>query len=145
MAAIDLKNVSKSYGEGIHATRVLQNIDLAVEAGEFLVLLGFSGTGKTTLINLMAGREFPTTGTVTCKGKPITGPGPERGVIFQSCSLMPWLTVHGNVRLALDAVFPKMKKRARSTSRCRRSTHSPAPTSATRSSRSGRPTRRSAC
>ena len=110
---LDFRNVSKSFGEGTHETQVLKNIDLSVEEGEFLVLLGFSGTGKTTLINLMAGLEFPTRGEVTFKGKEVTGPGPERGVIFQSYSLMPWLTVHGNVLLALEAVFPKMPRRER--------------------------------
>ena len=110
MAVIEFKNVSKSFGTGEHATHVLKNINLNVEEGEFLVLLGFSGTGKTTLINLMAGIEKPTTGGVTYRGKEITGPGPERGVIFQNYSLMPWLTVHGNVMLAMDTVFPKMPK-----------------------------------
>ena len=110
MSVIQFKNVSKSFGEGTEATHVLKDIDLDVQEGEFLVLLGFSGTGKTTLINLMAGLEFPTTGSVSFKGKPIEGPGPERGVIFQSYSLMPWLTVHGNVMLALESVFPKMPK-----------------------------------
>ncbi|MEC7761864.1 MAG: nitrate ABC transporter ATP-binding protein [Pseudomonadota bacterium] len=110
MSVIQFKNVSKSFGEGTEATHVLKDIDLDVQEGEFLVLLGFSGTGKTTLINLMAGLDFPTKGSVTFKGKPIDGPGPERGVIFQSYSLMPWLTVHGNVMLALESVFPKMPK-----------------------------------
>ncbi|MEC9197452.1 MAG: nitrate ABC transporter ATP-binding protein [Pseudomonadota bacterium] len=110
MAVIEFKNVTKSFGTGEHATQVLKNINLNVEEGEFLVLLGFSGTGKTTLINLMAGIEKPTTGGITYRGKEITGPGPERGVIFQNYSLMPWLTVHGNVMLALDTVFPKMPK-----------------------------------
>ncbi|PJE27498.1 nitrate/nitrite transport system ATP-binding protein [Pseudooceanicola antarcticus] len=110
MSILDLKNVSKSFGEGLHATRVLKDIDLSVAEGEFLVLLGFSGTGKTTLINLLAGLEMPTKGEVLCKGKPVTGPGPERGVIFQNYSLMPWLTVHGNVMLAVDTIFPGLSK-----------------------------------
>ncbi|KCV82860.1 ABC transporter [Actibacterium atlanticum] len=110
MAVLEFKNVSKGFGEGTAKTDVLKDINLSVQEGEFLVLLGFSGTGKTTLINLMAGLEMPTKGEVTYRGAPITGPGPERGVIFQSYSLMPWLTVNGNVQLAVDTMFPKMSK-----------------------------------
>ena len=110
MSILKFENVCKDFGQGDARTEVLKNIDLEVQEGEFLVLLGFSGTGKTTLINLMAGLEKPSTGQVTFKGAPIDGPGPERGVIFQSYSLMPWLTVNGNVRLALDSVFPNMSK-----------------------------------
>ncbi|MDV4143698.1 ABC transporter ATP-binding protein [Shimia sp. FJ5] len=110
MSILTFDNVSKSFGEGTHKTDVLKGIDLEVKEGEFLVILGFSGTGKTTLINLMAGLETPTKGTVSFKGAPITGPGPERGVIFQNYSLMPWLTVGGNVSLALDTVFPGLSK-----------------------------------
>jgi nitrate/nitrite transport system ATP-binding protein len=113
MSIMKFDNVSKSFGEGTARTDVLKNIDLEIQEGEFLVLLGFSGTGKTTLINLMAGLEQPTKGTVTFKDKRVEGPGPERGVIFQSYSLMPWLTVNGNVSLALESVFPKMRKAER--------------------------------
>ncbi|WP_415919540.1 ABC transporter ATP-binding protein [Tateyamaria sp. SN6-1] len=108
MGFLTLDNVGKSFGTGTDRTDVLNNINLDVQEGEFLVLLGFSGTGKTTLINLMAGLEHPTTGTVSYKGAPIKEPSPERGVIFQSYSLMPWLTVNGNVRLAVDTVFPNL-------------------------------------
>jgi len=110
MSVLKFDNISKSFGEGTAKTDVLKNINLEVQEGEFLVLLGFSGSGKTRLINLMAGLEMPTSGSVTFKGEKITQPGPERGVIFQSYSLMPWLTVNGNVRLALDSVFPNMPK-----------------------------------
>ncbi|MEM9048778.1 MAG: ABC transporter ATP-binding protein [Pseudomonadota bacterium] len=113
MAILELQNVTKSFGEGVHRTEVLRGIDLAVEEGEFLVLLGFSGTGKTTLINLLAGLDTPSTGKARFKGAPIAGPGPERGVIFQSYSLMPWLTVTGNVALAVDTVFPKRPRKER--------------------------------
>ncbi len=110
MSILSFKNASKSFGEGTARTDVLKGIDLNVQEGEFLVILGFSGTGKTTLINLMAGLDSPTSGEVTFKGTPIKGPGPERGVIFQNYSLMPWLTVSGNVGLAVDTVFPGLSK-----------------------------------
>ncbi|WP_200833188.1 ABC transporter ATP-binding protein [Ruegeria sp. AU67] len=110
MSILSFKNASKSFGEGTARADVLKGIDLDVQEGEFLVILGFSGTGKTTLINLMAGLDRPTSGEVTFKGAPIKGPGPERGVIFQNYSLMPWLTVSGNVGLAVDTVFPGLSK-----------------------------------
>ncbi|MEM7487509.1 MAG: nitrate ABC transporter ATP-binding protein [Pseudomonadota bacterium] len=113
MGILKLENVSKSYGTGLNRTDVLDGIDLDVAEGEFLVLLGFSGTGKTTLINLMSGLETPSQGSVTFKGAPVTGPGPERGVIFQNYSLMPWLTVSGNVGLAVDTIFPDLSRAER--------------------------------
>ena len=113
MSILKLENVSQSFGSGLHAAHVLKDINLNVQEGEFLVLLGFSGTGKTTLINLMAGLEQPTKGNVTFKGETVKEPSPERGVIFQSYSLMPWLTVSGNVRLAVDTVFPSLSKAER--------------------------------
>ena len=113
MSILKLQNVSKSFGDGTDRTDVLKDITLEVEEGEFLVLLGFSGTGKTTLINLLAGLDTPSKGSATFKGAPIAGPGPERGVIFQSYSLMPWLTVSGNVGLAVDSLFPGLSRKER--------------------------------
>ena len=113
MSILKLQNVSKSFGDGTDRTDVLKDITLEVEEGEFLVLLGFSGTGKTTLINLLAGLDTPSKGSATFKGAPISGPGPERGVIFQSYSLMPWLTVSGNVGLAVDSLFPGLSRKER--------------------------------
>lgn len=107
MAFLEISNISKSYGEGANRTDVLDDINLKVEDGEFIAIVGFSGTGKTTLISLLAGLIEPDTGGVVFKGKEIDGPSPERGVVFQSYSLMPWLTVAGNVGLAVDAVFKK--------------------------------------
>ena len=99
MGILELKGVSKGYG-----SPVLKRLDLSVEEGEFLAILGFSGTGKTTLINLLAGLELPDQGEVLFRGQPVSGPGPERGLVFQSYALMPWLTVAGNIGLAVDAV-----------------------------------------
>jgi ABC-type nitrate/sulfonate/bicarbonate transport system, ATPase component len=111
MAAIlEFKNVTKGFGEGAHRAEVLPGVNLAIEDGEFVAILGFSGTGKSTLMNLMAGLILPDQGEVLFKGQPITGPGPERGLVFQSYSLMPWLTVRGNVGLAVDAVHPRLSK-----------------------------------
>lgn len=110
MSIIELKNVSKSYGSGSMTTEVLSDINLKVEEGEFLAIVGFTGSGKTTLINLINGLIFPDSGEVLMNGKPITGPGPERGVIFQNYSLLPWLSVYQNVKLAVDEIYPDMKK-----------------------------------
>ncbi len=110
MSILTLDNVSKGFGTGTARAEVLKNISLDVKEGEFVAILGFSGTGKSTLMNLIAGLEMPDGGTVQFKGAPVTGPGPERGLVFQSYSLMPWLTVAGNVGLAVDAVFPRLGK-----------------------------------
>jgi len=104
---LELSDVSVSYGED----DILKNVTLKVEEGEFVAILGFSGTGKTTLINLFAGLAKPDTGAAIFRGKEIDGPGQERGLVFQSYSLMPWLTVAGNIALAVDAVH-KRKSRA---------------------------------
>ncbi|MCB9948139.1 MAG: ATP-binding cassette domain-containing protein [Rhodospirillaceae bacterium] len=113
MPILELKQVAKRYGEGDRQTRVLGGIDLAVEAGEFVAIVGFSGSGKTTLIEIIAGLTKPDSGDVLFKGAPITGPGPERGLVFQSYSLMPWLTVAGNVALAVDSAHASASKAER--------------------------------
>ena len=105
MAILEFTNVSKGYGD----RTVLRNLSLSVKDGEFLAILGFSGSGKTTLINLMAGLTLPDHGVVSFKGTPLTGPGPERGLVFQSYALMPWLTVAGNIALAVNAVHKGSK------------------------------------
>lgn len=111
MALLELKNVSKSYGVGSSKIEVLSNINLSVNEGEFLAIIGFSGSGKTTLINMINGLQFPDEGEVLLNGKPITGPGPDRGVIFQNYSLLPWLSVYKNIKLSVDEAFPKMSKK----------------------------------
>ena len=107
---LELSGVSKSFGEGAARSEVLSEIDLSVREGEFLAIVGFSGSGKTTLINLIAGLVEADEGTIELDGKPITGPGPDRGVVFQSYALLPWLTVMENVQLAVDSVFRDASK-----------------------------------
>jgi nitrate/nitrite transport system ATP-binding protein len=108
---LSLRGVSKSYvdGQGVR-TEVLDGIDLDVAEGEFVAILGFSGSGKTTLISTIAGLIEPDAGEVLVKGKPCKGPGADRGLVFQSYSLFPWLTVEGNVRLAVEAVHKAMSR-----------------------------------
>ena len=113
MTFLEISNLSKHYGEGKNRTEVLKDINLKVADGEFIAIVGFSGSGKTTLISALAGLIKPDEGGVIFKGKEITGPGPERGVVFQSYSLLPWLSVAGNVCLAVDAVFKAKSKAER--------------------------------
>jgi nitrate/nitrite transport system ATP-binding protein len=110
MSILTFENVNKGFGYGLTRAEVLKNVNLDIKEGEFVTILGFSGSGKSTIMNLMAGLEKPDTGSVTFKGKEVQGPGPDRGLVFQSYSLMPWLTVKGNVMLAVQSVFPKMSK-----------------------------------
>ena len=103
---IEFRNVSKWYGEGPDRTEVLSDINLTLHEGEFLAIVGFTGSGKTTLVNLMTGLLQPSAGEVLYRGNPVTGPGPERGIIFQNYSLLPWYTVYQNVALSVDEVYP---------------------------------------
>jgi nitrate/nitrite transport system ATP-binding protein len=113
VAFIKLENVSKSYGSATNNTPILEGINLEIEAGEFVAIVGRSGSGKTTLLNLIAGLCAGDSGQVTMRGKPITGPGPDRAVVFQSYGLLPWMTALENVKLALTAT-----SRGRSASEC---------------------------
>src|SRR5471030_2622024 len=90
----------------------LRDISLAVRRGEFVSLIGHSGCGKSTLLNLVAGLLAPTAGLLLLNNKEIAGPGPERGVVFQNHSLLPWLTCAGNVHLAVERVFGEKESKA---------------------------------
>ena len=105
MSFLSINNLNKSYGTGSSKTSVLKDINLEIKEGEFVAIVGFSGSGKTTLISSIAGLIKPDSGEVIKDGKTITEPGPDRGVVFQSYSLMPWLTVFGNIALSVDATY----------------------------------------
>jgi nitrate/nitrite transport system ATP-binding protein len=113
MAFLELRAVTKSYATPKGRSLVLQGIDLAVEEGEFAAIVGSSGSGKTTLISLIAGLIEPDDGEILLEGVRIDGPGPDRGIVFQNYSLLPWLTVFENIYLAVDAVAPALSKRAK--------------------------------
>ncbi|MFM6854797.1 MAG: ABC transporter ATP-binding protein [Sphingopyxis sp.] len=106
---LSLRNVRKDYG----GASVLAGINLDVAEGEFVAILGFSGAGKTTLVNSVAGLVEPDAGEILLRGKPVDGPGRDRGLVFQSYSLLPWLSVADNVALAVDAVHKNRDKAAR--------------------------------
>jgi nitrate/nitrite transport system ATP-binding protein len=113
MPVLELKNVSKGYGRNRSRTQVLRDISLSVEAGEFVAIVGYSGAGKTTLMSIIAGLLAPDSGTAQCDGEPITGPSPQRALVFQNYSLLPWLSVRDNVLLAVDQVFPTWTRQRR--------------------------------
>ena len=115
MAFLEISRADKGYGPKWNRTEVLADINLEVERGEFIAIVGFSGAGKTTLVNLLSGLAFTDKGTVIIDSKPVTGPGPERGLVFQNYSLLPWLTVFENIALAVDQVFPKWSAEGRRT------------------------------
>lgn len=102
MPFLELSGVSKGFG----GPAILQDINLTIERGEFVAIVGYSGSGKTTLISMIAGLQKPDTGTVKLNDLEITAPGPDRGIVFQNYSLLPWLTVYENIALAVDQVFP---------------------------------------
>ncbi|SNR59895.1 nitrate/nitrite transport system ATP-binding protein [Maribacter sedimenticola] len=112
MAYLELNNIYKSYGYGDNVTNVLSNINLTIEEGEFVAIVGFTGSGKTTLVNLINGLLKPTSGEVLFKGAPVVGTSHERGVIFQNYSLLPWLTVGQNIYMAVKEAFPQENKMA---------------------------------
>jgi NitT/TauT family transport system ATP-binding protein len=106
MHEITLSDVSYSYGP----QKILDRINFTASPGEFVSLLGPSGCGKSTLLRLLAGLAQPTEGSLAMDGKPITGPGLDRGVVFQDYSLFPWMTAGQNVVLALEQAYPEKSK-----------------------------------
>jgi nitrate/nitrite transport system ATP-binding protein len=114
MAFLELNNVRKGYGFGSKRAEVLRDINLHINEGEFVAIVGYSGAGKTTLMSLIAGLQAPDAGTVLLRGEPVIEPSPDRAIVFQNYSLLPWLSVYENIALAVDEVFsswPAEKRR----------------------------------
>jgi nitrate/nitrite transport system ATP-binding protein len=107
MPLLSLKDVRIGFGSGPGRHEVLRDIHLEIQEGEFVAIVGYSGSGKSTLLNLLAGLLQPDAGSLQLRGLPAPGPGPDRGVVFQNYSLLPWLTVTENVALAVNQVFPE--------------------------------------
>jgi nitrate/nitrite transport system ATP-binding protein len=102
---IDIVNVEQTFKTKKGPFCALRDIDLTVAKGEFVALIGHSGCGKSTLLNLIAGLTTPTQGHLLCDNREIAGPGPDRAVVFQNHSLLPWLTCFENVYLGVERVF----------------------------------------
>ncbi|GLK67105.1 ABC transporter ATP-binding protein [Hansschlegelia plantiphila] len=109
---LKIEQVEKSFTRGAMTNEVLKDISLEVREGEFVSIIGHSGCGKSTLLNIVAGLTQATKGVVFLEGKVVDEPGPDRAVVFQNHSLLPWLTAYENVALAVDKVFAKTKSRA---------------------------------
>ena len=109
---LKIDHVDKVFVRGTSTTEVLKEVTLAIEKGEFVSVIGHSGCGKTTLLNIVAGLVPVTRGGVLLEGREVNAPGPDRAVVFQNHSLLPWLTVYDNVRLAVDKVFSATRTRA---------------------------------
>lgn len=106
MPFLNAIGVSKAFAQGKKSLEVLRDINLQIDKGEFVAIVGYSGSGKTTLISLLAGLLKPDAGTITLNDLEVTSPGPDRGIVFQTYSLLPWLSVYENIYLAVDQVFP---------------------------------------
>lgn len=107
MPFLEIERASKGFGPEWDRTHVLEDINLEIEKGEFVAIVGFSGAGKTTLMNLLSGLLPADKGSVRFEGKPVTGPSSQLALVFQNYSLLPWLSVYENIALAVDQVFPQ--------------------------------------
>src|SRR5437764_5672478 len=112
-AYLKLDHIDKTFARGNSTTEVLKDINLTIDQGEYVSIIGHSGCGKSTLLNIVAGLTGATMGCVLLENREVNSPGPDRAVVFQNHSLLPWLTVYENVRLGVDKVFAATKKRAK--------------------------------
>lgn len=110
---IQIQGVEQTFKTNKGMFPALRDIDLDIAKGEFVALIGHSGCGKSTLLNLIAGLTTPTAGVLLCANREIAGPGPERAVVFQNHSLLPWLTCFDNVHLGIERVFGKTETKAK--------------------------------
>src|SRR5690606_24256715 len=110
-AYLSIEQLGVAFDNG--ASQVLRDVNLQVDQGEFVSIIGHSGCGKSTLLNVVAGLVPATTGAVILDREAVDAPGPERAVVFQNHSLLPWLSVYDNVRLAVDKVFSGKKSRSK--------------------------------
>jgi nitrate/nitrite transport system ATP-binding protein len=109
---LKVDHVDKSFQRGGVTTEVLKDVSLTIQKGEFVAIIGHSGCGKSTLLNLIAGLTKVSAGAILLEDRQVNEPGPDRAVVFQNHSLLPWLTVYDNVRLAVDKVFRSAKPKA---------------------------------
>ncbi len=109
---IDVHNAEMVFNTKKGRFHALRDINLSIDKGEFIALIGHSGCGKSTLLNLIAGLLMPSEGGLICDNKEIAGPGPERAMVFQNHSLLPWLTCYQNVYLAVERVFAAKEDKA---------------------------------
>jgi nitrate/nitrite transport system ATP-binding protein len=107
MSYLSIEQLDKSFSRGKLDSQVLKNINLRIDKGEFISIIGHSGCGKSTVLNIVAGLLDPSLGVVILDGKEVNGPGPDRGMVFQNHSLLPWLTVFENVEIAVNKVFKR--------------------------------------
>src|SRR5918993_641499 len=112
MPYLKLDRIDKTFVRGNQETEVLRDITLGIDKGEFVCIIGHSGCGKTTVLNIVAGLVPVTSGGVLLENREVNSPGPDRAVVFQNHSLLPWLTVYENVKLAVDKVFKGRKSSA---------------------------------
>ena len=110
---LKIENVDKSFSRDAAGVKVLENVCLRVEKGQFFSIIGHSGCGKSTLLNIVAGLTKATSGVVLLEEREVNAPGPDRAVVFQNHSLLPWLSAYDNVRLAVDKVFGATTARAK--------------------------------
>ena len=111
-AYLDISAVDMQFTRDGQTNPVLQGINLKVQRGEFIALIGHSGCGKSTVLNIVAGLLQPTRGGVILDGREVNAPGPDRAVVFQNHSLLPWLTVYQNVEIAVDKIFARTRSKA---------------------------------